>query len=349
MISCFQFLVRRAATALITVAWLLAAAIAHAADDPAEKLPPPPKGSEFQLIIENDMLSGTDRYYTSGIKLGFGVPFETLRDFFKVPSKYVLDMFSDQDASQHFGLFVGQNIYTPRNIRIAAPQPDDRPWAAWMYLGGVAQRVKGNRMDTVELDIGMVGPPALGEQVQSNWHKLVGSPHPAGWGNQNPSELAFLISYLQKRKYGNANLEVVPHAGITLGTVMTLARAGGTVRVGQNMSGFGTDSIEPGGAMMQNTRREHEGAGRSHYEWSGFAGVDVRYVAYNIFLDGTVFHDSYNVDRRNVVRDFTLGASVRKEVLRVSLTRIFRSEEFTTPYGGGGKQAFYSLNIGLEF
>lgn len=349
MISCFQFLVCRAVTALITVAWLLVAAIAHAAAEPMDKLPPPPKGSEFQLIIENDMLSGTDRYYTSGIKLGFGVPFETLRDFFKVPSKYVLDMFSDRDASHHFGLFVGQNLYTPRNISIAAPQLNDRPWAAWMYLGGVAQRVRGNRMDTVELDIGMVGPPALGEPVQSNWHKVVGSPHPAGWDNQNPSELAFLISYLQKRKYGNASFEVVPHAGVTLGTVMSLARAGGIVRVGRNMTGFGVDSIEPGGAMMQNTRREHNGAGRSHFEWSGFAGVDVRYVAYNIFLDGTVFHDSYNVDRRNVVRDFTLGASVRKEALRVSLTRIFRSEEFTTPYGGGGKQAFYSLNLGLEF
>ena len=335
--------------AVTAAAWLPAVAAAHAADVPVEKLPAPPKGSEFQLFIENDMLAGTDRYYTNGIKLGFGVPFEVLRDFFKTPSKYTLDIFSDSEGSYHFGLFVGQNMYTPRDITVEAPQPYDRPWAAWMYLGGVAQRAKGNRLDTAEIDLGVVGVPALGEQVQSNWHRLVGAPQPRGWDNQAPSELGFLVSYLQKRKYGNAHFEVVPHAGITLGTVMTLVRAGGTMRLGHNMTGFGPDTIEPGGAMLQNTRREHEGAGRPRHEWYGFIGADVRYVARNIFLDGTLFHKSFSVDRRDVVRDVTVGASMRIEALRVSLTRIFRSEEFTTSFGGGGKQSFYSLNIGLEF
>lgn len=342
-------LLRIAASALATAVWLYASGVAYAAEAPAPTLPPPPQGSEFQLFIENDMLAGTDRYYTNGIKLGFGVPFEFLRDFFKLPAMYTLDMFSDPEASHHFGLFAGQNMYTPRDITISGPQPYDRPWAAWLYVGGVAQRVKGNRLDTAEIDIGVVGPPALGEPVQSNWHRLVGVKQPEGWGNQTPSELGFLVSYLQKRKYGNAHFEVIPHAGLTLGTVLTLARAGGIVRFGRNMTGFGPDTIEPGGAMLQNTRREHEGAGRPRYEWYGFAGADVRYVARNIFLDGTLFHKSYSVDRRNVVRDFTVGASLRIETLRISLTRIFRSEEFTTPVGGGGKQAFYSLNLGLEF
>jgi hypothetical protein len=328
---------------------LLAAAGAHAADPPAETMTPPPKGSEFQLFIENDMLAGTDRYYTNGFKLGFGVPFPALRDFFNISATFALDIFSDPQASHNFGLFVGQNIYTPRDITVEAPQLFDRPWAAWLYLGGVAQRVNGNRMDTAEVDIGVVGPPALGKQVQSNWHRLIGVEQPRGWDNQSPSEFAFSLAYLQKRKYGNPYADVVPHAGFTLGTVMTLVRAGGTVRVGHNMTGFGPDTIEPGGAMLQNTRREHEGPGRPRYEWYGFAGVDVRYVAHNIFLDGTVFHDSFSVDRRDVVRDITLGVSMRVDALRVSLTRVFRSEEFTTAFGSGGEQTFYSLNIGLEF
>lgn len=345
----FRNPLRISSSALILAAWLLAVAVAHAADAPPKKLPPPPEGSEFQLFIENDILAGTDRYYTNGVKLGFGVPFETLRDFLNTPAKYTLDIFSDSTASHNFGLFVGQNIYTPRDITIAAPQPYDRPWASWLYLGGVAQRVKGNRLDTTEIDIGVVGPPALGEQVQSDWHRLIGVAQPKGWDNQSPSELGFSVAYLQKRKYGNAHFELVPHAGLTLGTVMTLARVGGTMRFGKNMTGFGPDTIEPGGAMLQNTRREQDGAGRPRYEWYGFVGADVRYVAHNIFLDGTVFHKSFAVDPRNLVSDLTIGASMRIDVLRISLTRIFRSEEFTTPFGGGGKQSFYSLNIGLEF
>jgi hypothetical protein len=349
MPSGFQTLLRMSSSALTVAACLLAAVGAHAADVPAKVLPPPPKGSEFQLFIENDVLAGTDRYYTNGIKLGFGVPFEALRDFFKTPAKYTLDMFSDAQASHNFGLFVGQNIYTPRDITVDTPQPYDRPWASWLYLGGVAQRLKGNRLDTAEIDVGVVGPPALGEQVQSNWHRLINVAQPRGWHNQSPSELGFSVSYLQKRKYGNDNFEVVPHAGLTFGTVVTLARAGGTIRLGHNMTGFGPDTIEPGGAMLQNTRREHDGGGRPRYEWYGFTGADVRYVARNIFLDGTLFHQSFSVDRRNIVRDLTFGASMRIDALRVSLTRIFRSEEFTTPFGSGGKQIFYSLNIGLEF
>lgn len=334
-----------------TFAAALAVAVsqAGAADTiAADKLPPPPQGSEFQLFIENDFLAGTDHHYTNGIKFGIGVPFDALQ-VFKMPAKFTLDLFTEPGADYHFGLFAGQNLYTPSNITISSPQPHDRPWAAWLYLGGVAQRVKGNRMDTVELDIGMVGPAALGEQAQSQSHSLIGAPRPRGWSNQIRNEPAFLISYLQKRKYGTRYVEFVPHAGMTLGTVMTLARAGGIVRIGRNMTGFGPDTIEPGGAMLQNTRREHEDAGRAPFEWYGFVGADLRYVARNIFLDGTVFRGGPSVDRRTEVHDFTVGVSARIDTYRFSLTRILRSEEFTTAFSGGGKQSFYSLNLGLEF
>lgn len=341
---------RRLARAFtLAAAFAVAVSQAGAADTIAADKLPPPQGSEFQLFIENDMLAGTDHYYTNGIKFGFGVPFETLQQMFKIPARFTLDLFTDPGADYHFGLFAGQNIYTPRNITIGSPQPYDRPWAAWLYLGGVAQRVKGNRMDTAELDIGMVGPWALGEQVQSKWHSLVGTAQPQGWGNQTPGEPEFLVSYLQKRKYGTRHIEFVPHAGVTLGTVMTLARVGGIVRIGRNMTGFGADSIEPGGAMLQNTRREYEGAGRAPFEWYGFVGADLRYVARNIFLDGTVFRGGPSVDRRELVHDFTVGVSARINTYRLSFTHILRSEEFTTPFSSGGKQSFYSINLGLEF
>lgn len=68
----------------------------------------PPEGSEFQLFVENDLLARSDRYYTSGIK-----------------------------------------------------------------LGGVAQRAKENHLDTVEIDLGLVGPSALGRDVQAGWHRLI--------------------------------------------------------------------------------------------------------------------------------------------------------------------------------
>ncbi len=335
----------------VRAACLAALAFVSGAARTAEPVMSPPPGSELQLFIENDFLSGTDRYYTNGIKFGIGASGTPLGELLKLPADGLLGRITSFDGSvPHFGLFLGQNMYTPRDITIAAPQPNDRPWAAWLYLGGVAQVAHGDKLHTVEVDVGVTGPAALGDPVQSNWHKLFGFEQPKGWVTQAPSEPAFMVSYLQKRRYGSANgIQVVPHAGVTVGTVLTLARAGGIVRIGSNMTGFGQDTIEPGGAMLQNTRTRKPCPDWQPCEWFAFIGVDYRAVAYNTFLDGPVFHDGPSVNRHTGVHDFTAGVSMRLGVLRLSLTRVLRSEEFRTALGGGGRQSFHSLNIGAEF
>lgn len=313
--------------------------------------PRPPAGSEFQLFMENDMLARTDRYYTNGIKFGGGAPFDMLQ----LPAAELLGQLAPASGGKpHLGLFVGQNLYTPRSIKLGPPQPFDRPWAAWLYLGGVAQRVKENRLDTVELDLGLVGPSALGREVQSGWHKLIGAPQPMGWHNQIPNEPAFLVSWLTKSKYlvgsgWGIDMEVVPHGGATLGTVMTLARAGGIVRFGRHMTGFGPDTIEPGGAMLQNLRRDTEPGRAQGLEGYFFLGLDHRLIAHNIFLDGTVFRASPSVSRRPHVYDLTAGFSMRIDAVRVSVTRVRRSEEFHAAAASGGRQTFDSVNLGIEF
>lgn len=311
--------------------------------DPPPRLPPPP-GSEVQLFIENDMLWRTDQYYTNGIKLGVGLPLDLLQ----IPAAEVLRAIDPADgADVHVGLFIGQNIYTPQDITLAAAQPYDRPWAAWLYLGGVAQRARGNRLDTVEFDVGMVGPAALGEPVQKAWHRLIDTRTPHGWQHQIPNEPAFVLTYVQKRRFGNANADLVVNGGGSLGTVLTHARAGLMLRLGHRLTGFGPDTIEPGGAMLHGTRAvgAHDFTGVA---WSVFAGVDHRYVAHNIFLDGPVFRSGPSVDRRPHVRDLSLGFSLRVDKLRFSWTRVARSAEFHSAQGGG-TQRFDSLNLGMEF
>ena len=333
----------------LTALLLCCAAPAHAADKPAE----PPldlRGSEIQIFIENDSFSGSDKYYTNGIKIGGGIPADKVSKLFTFTPNTLLDAITN-GASNHFGLFIGQNLYTPRNITIAAPQPNDRPWAAWAYIGAVAQSVKEDRLHTVEVDVGFVGAPALGRQAQTFWHEyIVDAPEPKGWGNQIRAEPGILLTYMHKRRYGHSSgIQIVPHAGLSVGTIMTLARAGGIVRFGQNMTGFGPDSIEPGGAMLKNARRQQDEGRHQPWEWFAFAGVDGRLIAHNIFLDGSLFRDGPGIARNDKVYDITAGLSARIDKVRVSLTRIKRSEEFTTPLGGSGEQRFYSINLGIEF
>ena len=308
---------------------------------------------ELQLYIENDSAGGgTDRYYTNGFKFGGGVHANRLIErLFQEPAERVLRRFSDDPGEVHVGLFLGQNMYTPKRITVAEPQPFDRPWAAWLYVGGVAQSVTGNRLQTVEFDVGMIGPAALGKEVQTAWHELVGADRPQGWDNQLRNEPGVLLAYLEKWRFGYADgVEVVPHYGASIGNVMTLARAGGIVRAGRNMSGFGPDTIEPGGAMLQRVRLRDPQSKDEQREWYVFAGADVRAVAYNVFIDGNLFRSGGpSVDRRDVVYDLKAGFSVRIPPVRLSLTQIWRSEEFTTPFAGGGNQRFQSLNLSWEF
>lgn len=338
---------------------MVAAVSAYAEDAPIAVAPAAAiqdalKHSQIQVFIENDNLASSDRYYTNGFKVGLGAELPLLGNLLKPIPEAVLNVLgrsgpNGETPINHLGFFVGQNLYTPRDISIVENQPFDRPWAAWLYLGSVVQRVRGNRLDTVELDLGVVGPAALGKPVQSGWHSLIGVRQPKGWANQSASEPAFMVSYLQKRRFGNDTIQIVPHAGITVGTVLTLARAGGIVRIGNRMTGFGPDSIEPGGAMLQPTRDQDSPGKAACCEWYFFGGGDYRLVARNIFLDGPIFRDGPNVNHRNAVHDITGGFAFRYRQLNLSLTHISRSEEFTTAQGGGGKQAFYSLNVGWQF
>jgi len=328
-------------TAIAVAAWLAAFALPGHAE---------PSG-EIQVFIENDFLVGTDRYYSNGLKIGFGAPTDAWSASVQKGLDSVLTWLDlKQDGKYKQGFFVGQNIYTPRDIRTSEAQPNDRPWAGWLYAGWALQHLTLEPrpvLDTLELNVGVIGPPAFAKEVQTEWHKLIGAPEPRGWAHQLPTEPGFMLGYLRKIKFGNDTLDVIPHVGATVGTVQTFARAGGIVRLGKNLSGFGPDSVEVGGAMLQGTHKRNSGHPRCEYYL--FTGFDVRAVGYNAFLDGNFFRSSPGVDRKPVVYDVLTGLSLRYNVVRVSFTQIRRSEEFSANGIGSGRQTFHSLNVGIEF
>ena len=332
---------RRAICAALTIAWLAAQALpAHASGL-----------DEIQIFVENDFLAGTDRYYSNGLKIGFGAPTDAWSASVRKELNSVLTWL-DLKRDEHYklGFFLGQNIYTPRDIRTSEAQPNDRPWAGWLYAGWALQHLTLEPrpvLDTLELNIGVIGPPALAKQVQTEWHKLIGAPEPRGWAHQLPTEPGFMLGYLKKWKFGSDRLDIIPHAGATVGTVLTFARAGGIVRLGKNLSGFGPDSVEAGGAMLQSTHQKIQD--RPSCEYYLFVGFDVRAVGYNAFLDGNFFRSSPSVDRKPIVYDVLAGLSLRYKTARVSFTQIRRSEEFSANGIGSGRQTFHSLNFGMEF
>src|SRR5690606_25092747 len=68
-----------------------------------------------------------------------------------------------------YGFSLGQNLYTPKDTQTRWRLTNDRPYAAWLYLGvsAVAYDAKYELMQSFELNLGVVGPPALGRQTQN--------------------------------------------------------------------------------------------------------------------------------------------------------------------------------------
>ncbi|MDX2218118.1 MAG: lipid A deacylase LpxR family protein [Burkholderiales bacterium] len=285
----------------------------------------------IQIFTENDLFSrsSTDQWYTNGLRIVY-LPrkqeWQQLEEFGRLAKR-----FYDPEAVVRVGFTLGQDIYTPRDIRNPAPQPWDRPWAGWTYIGAIAQAAAPDTQDTVELNIGAVGPKSGARSVQTRWHELIGAPRPEGWGNQIGNELGVNLTWKHqiRRQYVCNTFDLIPHYGLALGNVYSYAAAGATLRLGRNLSGFGDDR------SVTSLRRGASISGfclppeRSATEFYLFARTEGRLVARNIFLDGNTFRDSANVTKRPWAWDVSVGASLRfMENFRLTFTQTWRSMEF---------------------
>jgi lipid A 3-O-deacylase len=315
----------------------------------------------FQIFIENDKYSGfkkTDQWYTNGLRLVLlprEVPFESGKQF----ASWVGHRFGDGESAR-FGLTFGQDIYTPKNISNPDPQPFDRPWAGWLYVGflGQVNNAKRGTQVTAELDLGVVGPASGAKWAQTTVHRALKIDEPRGWDNQLKNELGIVLNVRKKHRYalvsdasGEVDLDLIPQYGIAVGNVFTYAAGGAMLRWGSNLSGFGDDRLTH---TLEGKNEERPFTVSSRFgvkEWYVFARGESRLVARNIFLDGNTFRDSASVKRKRYVFEGSLGASIRfSGGLRATYVHNRRSQEFERTDGTpNGTPRYGTLIFAYEF
>jgi lipid A 3-O-deacylase len=92
---------------------------------------------------------------------------------------------------------VSQVILTPDDVSIAAPQPDDTPWAGMLGATVSWYAYDNRKMGALQGYVGCLGPCSGAEQVQKFIHEDLGlGEPPQGWDNQ-----------LVNRALGNLNYE----------------------------------------------------------------------------------------------------------------------------------------------
>lgn len=310
-------LCRRAAATLLAAPLALGGAPAVLADE---------SDGVLSLVIENDSFDGGDGHYTNGFELRWvGGPGAAAELPQRLASWFPL---WPEAAAVRPTLSFGQKIFTPCDTSFSMTQPGDRPYAGFLFLsGGLVAETEG-QVDQLELTLGLVGPAALGEEVQKLAHDIAGFDSPSGWDGQIQNEAAVMLTYqrswpgLLSAELLGVGVDLTPHAGAALGNVYTYANAGAMLRLGFGLAGDqGAPRMRPGGAETG----VFDGDGLSAYL---FAGVDGRAVAQNIFLDGNTFHDGPRVDKAPFVGDLQLGAAVSIENVRLSYTHVLRSREF---------------------
>jgi hypothetical protein len=332
------------APGLLALPLLLAAPGALAQTETLTEPLPDPLAT-LSLSIENDSLVGADQYYTSGVQIAWRSASANLPGPLEWLNRQLAPFMGP--GQLRWGLAAGQNIFTPADTLRRDPDPRDRPYAGYLYGAASLARDSGSSLTGFELQLGVVGPAALGEQAQNNLHRLINTDTYNGWDHQLKDEP--VIAAIGQRLWrvpltdvAGLQLEALPSVTLGLGTVQTYAGAGGVLRIGQGLEAdYGPPRIRPAlaGANFFQPRSDAFG-------WYIFAGAEGRAVARDIFLDGNTWRDSRSVDRIPWVGDFQAGFAVIWRGVRLSYTQVWRSKEFE-----GQPQAaqFGSVSVSFRF
>ncbi|MEQ8354346.1 MAG: lipid A deacylase LpxR family protein [Kiloniellaceae bacterium] len=284
--------------------------------------------------FSNDLFGGSDAHFTHGTRFSALSPDNFVPDIVERAGK-ALPLFP-QGGNLRVTYSLGQEIFTPERIGERALIEDDRPYAGWTYLGIGLVSENGDRLDNLELNVGMVGPASLADKTQTEYHKLIDVQVPEGWNNQLHNEPGIVLYYERKwRNLWEAKIsdlvvldemafDVTPHLGGALGNVYTYGAGGLTLRVGEDLpNDYGPPRLRPALPGSDYFRPD------DWFGWYFFAGAEGRLVARNIFLDGNTFRDSHSVDKRPVVLDLQAGVAISLgERVRLAYTHLWRTREF---------------------
>jgi hypothetical protein len=283
------------------------------------------------LDLGNDLVGvgRTDRHLTS--QLAAGLTTNDVSEFLK----WLL--MGSEDS--HYNFSLNQSIYTPENIDSAELLPEQRPYAAYLYVKAESVTRNGDHLVIKGFETGVVGPSSLGEDLQGAIHELTDSTEPKGWRHQLEDKFAAHIlgryarSFRSEKKWDS---ELVLHSGGKAGNVQTHFDVGALYRFGLNLPD------DMGGFLLSSGEFTRD---KSKWHAYAFAGAISRYVVYDHFLEGSPNHNIEKEDLVNALKyGFVIG--VRSVELGYSNTRV--SPQFKGQDGADNRGTIF-LRINVRF
>lgn len=291
---------------------------------------------QFKIYFENDMFGvATDSQYTSGEK--FNLTYKVNN-----PTNFLYDaLISNRKETDVFLTFAIVNqLYTPVDIKETELIEDDRPYAGWTYFQTAMHKSSKDRLNSISLKVGAIGPAAHGEQIQNGIHTLINVGLAYGWDNQLNNELGVNLGYDYKYRYapkpffGWLESAFVPYFEADLGNVSTRATLGLSVRVGYNIpKDFGLANIDKGVDASIPVYEEQTLSLKKDFSFSFNFSTSGSAVARDIFLDGNTFSDSHSLEKNPFVAYASVGASLRYKGFSVDLMNTMNTKKASGAQG----------------
>lgn len=170
----------------------------------------------LRFNYENDFFTGTDYYYSQGITVEYVNP--RLK---KNPINRLL-FFAKNDKSK-YGISFNIFGYTPTTIESNEVLLNDRPFQANMAVKSFVLNIDSTKKQRIasSISVGVMGPAALGKEIQTVIHKQTGDAIPKGWQHQikNDIILNYQLNYEKAIVRAGNNLLVNGFAEAKAGTL----------------------------------------------------------------------------------------------------------------------------------
>ncbi|MFT7524986.1 MAG: lipid A 3-O-deacylase [Arenicella sp.] len=266
----------------------------------------------WQVQWSNDVLFSSDNQFTNGITFRrHSRVFSSLEDtggtlaFGKLLARIFLPLTAENYRESWA---VGQNFQTPNDIERSDLILDAVPYVGVLGLANTFSAFDNQTYTSFQWMIGVAGPAALAEEVQTLVHnKLVSAPEPRGWDNQLDNEP--LLNFYYARKYKALNtqyFDLALTADGALGNFFSHIQGAVELRLGRIPYGF-LDIPTPLGRSI-----EHQGALRDRNKSYFYGSFAVRGTRMFLALprDGNTFRRGNEWTEKNVVEKEDLASQV---------------------------------------
>jgi hypothetical protein len=225
-------------------------------------------GARWYVRIDNDVVFHTDRWYSAGERVA--------------------------RVKDGLELAIAQEIYTPEAKHLSATLQDRAP-AGRLYFSAAKHWRSAATFDTVEAQLGVRGPSALGEQVEQAAHGLVPAPQVV-WERQLPD--AFDGTLIAARTVA-LGAGFRGHVGAVAGTQVSFAHAGAEWRFG--------DAATASSALLRFAATPPFAQGATG--WSAYAGASARGILRNELLSKNYYTFGPDLEKKNVVTRLATGVA----------------------------------------